>query len=164
VPLLRRKPLVFVSSAIVGLEDVRERIHEQVVSRGLAEDWLFEIHATSGGEPAEVQYLDIARSCDLMLLIVGDRKSRATEEEYREGFTDNPDKVLPVYLGPKNDAVAAFRALIDARHSRVEVGSKDELVEQAVAGIERATRNGRVIIRSHRERHDCVSDCGPMRR
>jgi hypothetical protein len=151
VPLIRRKPLVFVSSAIVGLEEVRQRIHERVTSLGVAEDWLFEIHATSGGEPAEVQYVDIARSCDLMLLIVGDRRSRATEDEYREAFTDNPDKILPVYLGPKNNDVGAFRTLIDSRHSRVQVASEGELIEQAVAGIARAARNGRVIITAIRD-------------
>jgi len=126
-------------------------VHSELVALDLAEDWLFEIHATAGGEPAEAQYLDIARSCDLMVLIAGPQYSQATQDEYHEAFRDNPDKILPFYLGPGSDEVRDFRQLIDMRHSRVAVSQEEQLVEKAAESVERAVRNGRIIIRSLRE-------------
>ena len=82
--LVRRRPLVFLSSAISGLKDLREQVAERLEAMDLADQWLFEVHATAAGEPAEAHYLDIARSCDLMVVIVGDRRTEGTEDEYQE--------------------------------------------------------------------------------
>jgi hypothetical protein len=151
VTVLRHRPLVFISSAIAGVEGLRERLHDALAALDLADDWLFEIHAPADGGPAEAQYLDIARSCDLMVLVVGDKRSPGTEDEYHEAYSDNPDKILPFYLGPNSEEVRAFRALIDSRHSRVEVASEDELVLKARTAVEHAVRNGRVTISLLRE-------------
>jgi hypothetical protein len=70
-------------------------IDRRLTALGFIDDWVFEIHSTSGGEPAEAQYLDIARSCDLMILVIGQARSIATAAEYAEAWRDNPDKILP---------------------------------------------------------------------
>jgi hypothetical protein len=160
--------MVFISSAIIGLERVRSQLHARLSEGDLAEAWLFELHATTGGEPAEAQYLDIARSCDLIVVIVGETQSTATEQEYAEAYRDNPDKILPLYLGSTTPAVRDFRALIDQRHSREKVNGEGELVAVATSGVERAIRSGRVIMRSLRDqtetrlnRLDALLDLNP---
>lgn len=143
--LFRSRPVVFISSAMGKLGDVRARIHASLESEDLVDDWVFEIHATSGGEPAESQYLDIARSCDLMALVVGDEQSTATEDEYEEACRDNPDKVIPVYLGSDPGGTREFRRRIDHRHSRTVARDEADLVEKVADGIGRAVREGRIL-------------------
>lgn len=93
--LLRQRPLVFISSAIAGLTGLRARIAERLEALDLADQWLFELHTTAAGEPAEAHYLDIARSCDLMVVIVGDRRTEGTEDEYaRRSSTTGQDPAL----------------------------------------------------------------------
>jgi hypothetical protein len=133
------------------LEDIREELHTRLLALDLVDDWLFEIHATAGAEPAEGQYLDVARRCDIDLLIVGDRRSQATEDEYEQAYADNPDKVIPIYLGDGSKDVREFRRLIDGRHSREKAADRGELVDTAVAAVERAVLEGRLILRQVRE-------------
>jgi hypothetical protein len=150
--ILRRRPLVFISSAISGLTELRERIAERLQAMALAEQWLFEIHATAAGEPAEAHYLDIARSCDVMVVIVGDRRTTGTEDEYHEAFRDNPDKILPFFLGDGSDEVNDFRDLLEQpdRHLRKKVANEDEMVDAVCDAIEQTVRTGRLITGSIR--------------
>jgi hypothetical protein len=145
--LLRQRPLVFISSAIAGLTELRARISERLEALELAEQWLFELHTTAAGEPAEAHYLDIARSCDLMIVIVGDRRTEGTEDEYDQAFLDNPDKVLPFFLGDGSDEVKPFRDLLQQpdRHLRKKVDNEDDLVEAVVSAVEAAVRSGRLV-------------------
>jgi hypothetical protein len=151
VTLWRSRPLVFISSAMGELGDLRARIHARLEREGLVDDWVFEIHATSGGEPAEAQYLDLARACDLMALVVASEQSNPTEDEYSEACRDNPDKVIPVYLGSDAGDTCDFRRRIDRRHSRTIARDEDELIEKIAEGIERAIREGRVLARGLRD-------------
>jgi hypothetical protein len=145
--LLRQRPLVFISSAIAGMTDLRARIAQELEALDLADQWLFELHTTAAGEPAESHYLDVARSCDLMVVIVGDRRTEGTEDEYDEAFLDNPDKILPFFLGDGNDEVKPFRAKLEQpnRHLRKKVQTEDELVVDVVEAVEAAVRNGRLL-------------------
>lgn len=146
--LLRQRPLVFISSAIAGLTGLRARIAERLEALDLADQWLFELHTTAAGEPAEAHYLDIARSCDLMVVIVGDRRTEGTEDEYDEALLD-PDKILPFFLGDGNDEVKPFRAKLEQpnRHLRKKVYTEDELVD--------------VVVRLWRQR-SAADDCLPL--
>lgn len=145
--LLRDRPLVFISSAIAGLVELRARISDRLEALDLADQWLFEVHATAAGEPAEAHYLDIARSCDLMVVVVGDRRTEGTEDEYDEAFLDNPDKILPFFLGADNDEVREFRTKLEQpdRHLRKKVDTEDELVDAVVEAVEAAVLSGRLL-------------------
>jgi len=145
--LLRERPLVFISSAIAGLTELRALISERLEALDLADQWLFELHTTAAGEPAEAHYLDIARSCDLMVVIVGDRRTEGTEDEYEESFLDNPDKILPFFLGDGNDEVKPFRDKLEQpdRHLRKKVHTEDELFDAVVEAVEAAVRSGRLL-------------------
>jgi len=59
-----------ISSTIGELAAERQTIAGALAVAGLAERWLFELHATAAGEPPEARYLDVARSCDLYVIIV----------------------------------------------------------------------------------------------
>lgn len=145
--ILRRRPLILLSSAISGLRDLREQVAKRLGAMDLAEQWLFETHATAAGEPAEAHYLDIARSCDLMVVIVGDRRTEGTEDEYHEAFRDNPDKILPFFVGEGSDEVREFRDLLQRpdRHLRKKVATEAELVDVICEAVEQAVRSGHLI-------------------
>lgn len=147
MPLLGTRPLVFVGSAISGLTDLRAEVSRRLEQLDLAEQWLFELHTSAAGEPAEAHYLDIARSCDLMVVVVGNRRTEGTEDEYREAFLDNPDKILPFFLGEGGPEVEEFRNLLQQpnRHLRKKVDTEEQLVEAICEAVEEAVRTGRLI-------------------
>lgn len=150
--ILRERPLVLVSSTIREFEIPRAEIESSIRELNVADGWLFEFHAVSTGAPAELQYLNAARSCDLLVLIVGSEMSIPTQNEYLEGFADNPDKVLAFYVGPSGDQVAEFRSLIDSRHARTQLADASDLAKAISDAVEAAVANGRVTLPSLRRR------------
>ena len=99
-----------------------------------------------------MQYLTAARTCDLLVLIVGSEMSAPTRNEYLEAFADNSDKVLAFYVGLGGEEVAEFRSLIDSRHSRTQVADTSGLAPAVSTAVETAVANGRVSVPSLRRR------------
>lgn len=153
--MLRKRPLVFVSSTIEELRLPRAEIEAAVRSLGMVDEWLFEFHAVSAGAAPDVQYLNVAANCDLFVLVIGQEMSVPTREEYERGFGDNPQKVLAFYVGPTNDDVKAFRSLIDSRHSRTEVTTAADLADAVAKAVQSAALDGRLVLpdlrRAYRE-------------
>ncbi len=130
------------SSTITELADMRRNVRELVDEAGLATAWLFEEHASAAGSTPNEQYLGIARTCDLYVLIVANQHSPATEAEYEAAYEDNPEKVLPFFLGDGTPDVAHFRNLIERRHTRVVRYDLDELAHVISHAIENAVQTG----------------------
>jgi len=125
--LVRWRPTVFVSSAIDGLEDLRERVYEEIRALHLADAWLFEFHAVAAGSPPEDQYLAAARSCDVFVLLVGDEARPGTIAEYEVAVADNPAKVLPFVYGAATASSAELRARLRDSHAYKRLRSLEEL-------------------------------------
>jgi hypothetical protein len=137
--LLRARPRVMISSTITEAElvAVRDVVSHGLEASGIADGWLFELHAVASGGPPERQYLEAATTCDIYVVIVAAVASAATEAEYEAAFADNPTKVLPFFLGAKTPDTAAFRSMIDSRHTRVQrgdVATLPRLIVDAVIG------------------------------
>lgn len=143
--LVLREPLVMLSSTISELDRLRRQVAERVNRLALAHAWRFEEHAAAAGTAPEVEYLGVASTCDLYVLIIAARQSDATEAEYAAAYADNPEKVLAFFLGDGSAGVAPFRQLVESRHTRVKRDSVDELVEPMVAAILEAIETGRAI-------------------
>ncbi|MBI4882996.1 MAG: DUF4062 domain-containing protein [Actinobacteria bacterium] len=143
--ILRDRPSVMISSTIGELEAERTQIAELLEAADLADGWLFELHATAAGQPAEAQYLDMARSCDIYVVIVAAQRSEATEAEYHAAYLDNPRKIMPFFIGEFADATAQFRSLIEARHVRVHRHGLDELAAAVVAAITEHICSGEIV-------------------
>jgi hypothetical protein len=60
-------------------------------------------------------------------------------------YDDNPEKVLPFFLGEGSPEVADFRSLVERRHTRVTRASAQELVEPITTGILESVSTGRVV-------------------
>ena len=60
--IVRARPTVMISSTIGELAAERQDIADALAAAGLADGWLFELHATAGGEPPEPRYLEVART------------------------------------------------------------------------------------------------------
>lgn len=145
--MLRRAPIVMLSSTMDELASVRSVIARRVESSSTAEAWRFESNAVAAGSPPDEQYLGIARSCDLFVLIVASQQSDATEAEYQAAYEDNPEKVLPFYLDDGSPEVKDFRRLIDSRHARVISESATDLAEAIANAILDALRTGKLLRR-----------------
>ena len=83
--------VVFVSSAIAGMEEDRESVRRAVESFLLTRAWLFE-YTPASSEQLEESYLSKVRSCDLFVLLVGDADREAVRREYAAAL----DAGLPV--------------------------------------------------------------------
>jgi hypothetical protein len=140
-----RDPIVMLSSTIRELATLRQQVGDWVEQAQAATAWRFEEHAVAAGTTPDEQYLSIASTCDLYVLIVADQLSPATEAEYERAYKDNPAKVLPFFLGSGSAAVADFRALIDGRHTRVQKGSMAELVDPVTRAILESIATGSVV-------------------
>jgi len=138
-------PNVMISSTISELAGLRQEVGDLVEAGGLATAWLFEEHAAAAGSPASEQYLGEAKACDLYVLIVANQHSEATEAEYNAAYNDNPEKVLPFFLGEGTPDVTAFRSLIEERHTRVERKSNAELITAIATTIQHAVETGSPI-------------------
>jgi len=143
--MLLQSPIVMLSSTIGELAALRQKVGREVEQAGAATAWRFEVHAVAAGDPPDEQYLRIANSCDLYVLIIGSQQSDATEAEYGVAYADNPEKVLPFFLGEGSAAVADFRALIDLRHARVKRDSVEDLAGPITDAILAAVASGRMV-------------------
>ena len=143
--IVRARPTVMISSTIGELAAERQNIADALGAAGLADGWLFELHATASGDPPEARYLDIARSCDLYVIIIAGQGSKATEAEYHAAYADNPHKVMPFFVGNLTDATKALRDLIESRHVRVHRQDLTDLAPAVVAAITDQVRSGEVV-------------------
>lgn len=154
--LVGKRPLVFVSSTISELRLPRAEIEAAIHNLALVDEWLFEFHAISTGAPPPAQYLNVASSCDILVLIIGQEMSEPTKAEYERGYADNPDKILAFYVGSANDSVQGIRSIVDGRHTRTELADTTELAEAVAKAVETAVLTGRLVVpdlrRSYRDR------------
>lgn len=143
--LVRARPTVMISSTIGELAAERHDIANALVASGLADGWLFELHATAAGEPPEARYLDVARSCDLYVIIIAAQGSEATEAEYHAAYADNPRKILAFFVGDRTHATKPLRDLIETRHVRVYCKDLPALATAVVEAITEQVRSGEVV-------------------
>lgn len=134
-----------ISSTIGELLVERREINTALEAENLADGWLFEIHATASGASAEERYLDIARRCDVYVIVIAEQASEATEAEYHAAFADNPRKILPFFVGTLTDATKPIRDLIESRHVRVRFPSRAGLAGAVVDAIADFVRSGEVV-------------------
>lgn len=142
---LRRRPIVMLSSTIGELDKLRSVVTGAVDRLGVADAWLFEMHAVAAGAPPEAQYLEMARTCDLFVLVVGSAQSDATEAEYVSARDDNPEKVLAFFVGPDAGDTQQFRAQLSTRHTYVRRGRAIDLATPIVEAISHWVTDGRVV-------------------
>jgi hypothetical protein len=133
------------SSTISELLSLRTKTAQLIEASGMATAWRFEVHAVASGAPSEEQYLGVASACDLFVLIVADQQSDATEGEYESAFADNPDKILPFFVGEGSPKVAEFRSRIESRHARVKRDNAMDLVQPIASAVAEAVDTGRII-------------------
>ena len=138
-------PTVMLSSTITELADLRSELGRRLESTGTATAWRFEAHAVSAGASADEQYLGIARTCDIYVLIIADQQSDATEQEYETAYEDNPEKILTFFVGEGSAEVAAFRERIERRHTRVKRDTASELVGDVEAAVVEAVNTGKLL-------------------
>jgi hypothetical protein len=83
-PVRQAEPplLVFISSAIEGMEKERATVEEAVESIQITRAWRFEV-APASSEPVEEAYLSKVRGCDLFILVVGTLDRTAVRREYQ---------------------------------------------------------------------------------
>lgn len=74
--------LVFISSAIVSMEEERDVVQEAVESIQITRAWRFE-KTPASSESAEDAYLSKVRSCDLFILVIGTLDRPAVRREYQ---------------------------------------------------------------------------------
>jgi hypothetical protein len=134
-----------ISSTIGELASEREGISEALTKAGLADGWLFELHATAAGDHPAARYLRVARTCDLYVIIIAAQGSEATEAEYHTAYADNPRKVLPFFVGPLTHATQTLRELIESRHVRVHREDLSNLVPAVVAAVTDQLRSGEFV-------------------
>lgn len=146
--------MVMISSTIGELKVERQQIADALTNERLADGWLFELHATAAGEPPEARYLDVARTCDLYVVVVAEQGSEATEAEYEAAYRDNPRKILPFFIGDSTSATQAFRKLLEKRHTRVARNKRNDLAAAVVEAIGQHVRSGEIVRSSLLERLD----------
>ena len=134
-----------ISSTIGELASERQAIERAITAAGLTDGWLFEFHASASGQSPESRYLDIARNCDVYVVVVAGQGSPATEAEYHEAFVDNPRKVLPFFLGPATSETDDFRRLIESRHLRVHRSDRSDLVTAVVDAVTYQVESGELV-------------------
>lgn len=138
-------PVVMISSTITELLDLRAKVERTLSNRATARPWLFEVHAVAAGSSPDSQYLEMAQACDLYVLIVADQQSDATEDEYRAAFADNPEKVLPFFVGSGNATVHSFRTLLESRHTRVQRPMAGDLAVPIAEAVAESVTSGRIL-------------------
>jgi hypothetical protein len=84
--------LVFVSSAIRGMEAERARVRDAIKSLALTRPWVFEETPASSLDVDEA-YLSKVRNCDIFVLILGTEDRKAIRREYQMAI-DNGKPVL----------------------------------------------------------------------
>ena len=130
------RPLVFISSSIRELRQVREATRIAIEELRLAEAWLYEVHAAASGEPPDAQYLSRARSSDVFVIIIADQITDATWAEYEEAHGDSPTKVLPFFVGPPTDVTQGARETIRSRHAYKRVDDVEDIPDAVATAIE----------------------------
>ncbi len=133
--LVRHRPLVLVSSSITGLTELRAAIKNAIEALELADAWLFEFSFVSAGSPPSSQYLQVAKDCDLCVILVADPPRQGTIDEYEEASRDNPAKILGFFVGPDSASPDPFRKRL-RQHTVKGVDRLDDLpavVADAVA-------------------------------
>lgn len=143
--ILRRRALLFVSSAMAEFKDVRAKLENAVRELDLVDEWIFEFHAVANGEPPSDQYLHYARTCDLFALLMGSTKSTATEAEYEAARADHPAKVIPFLVGAGDAATSEFRALLRERHTAPKVDAA-EVVSAVVSAVSDAVHTAQLVL------------------
>lgn len=146
--MLLTTPTVMVSSTITELAELRDAVAAGVNEAGVAQAWLFEHHAAASGNPPDEQYLRLAATCDLYVLVVAAQGSEATTDEYVAAHDDHPEKVLPFFLGDTTDESAHLRKLVAARHTFVKRATVGELVPVIVDAVVGAVLNGEILRRT----------------
>ncbi len=134
-----------ISSTIGELASERKDIAAGLAAAGLADGWLFELHATAAGDAPQDRYLEIAHNCDVYVIILAAQGSEATQAEYYAAFEDNPRKVLPFFVGDLTDATKSLRDLIESRHVRVHCKHRPTLATAVVNAITDQVRSGEVV-------------------
>ena len=152
--LLHAEPLVMFSSTIDELASVRDEAALLIDNVGIAQSWRYEVHAVASGARASEQYLGIAATCDLFVLIVASEASQATEDEYKKAYQDNPDKILVFYVGDGSPEVRAFRSRLDNAHARIQKGTATELVRPIADSVVEAVQTGKIVRKALRSRLD----------
>jgi hypothetical protein len=150
--LVRRRPLVFVSSSIRGLEDLRADILDRLDSLGLADGWLFEFHGVAAGSRPSAQYLQHARDCDLFVLVVGDELRSGTIEEYGVAHDDRPNKVLAFLFGEAGPTSEALRETVRLRHRYWSFRDSSVLPDEIGRAVREYLETGEIV------RRDLVRD------
>lgn len=146
--VLLTTPTVMVSSTITELTELRDAVAAGVDEAGVAQAWLFEQHATASGNPPDEQYLRLAATCDLYVLVIAAQGSAATTDEYIAAHDDNPEKVLPFFLGDTTDETADLRQLVAARHTFVKRATVGDLVPVIVKAVVEAVLSGVILRRT----------------
>jgi hypothetical protein len=142
------------SSTIGELASVREEAARLIDNDGIAQSWRYEVHAVASGARASEQYLGIAATCDLFVLIVASDFSQATEDEYRKAYEDNPEKILVFYVGDGSPDVRAFRSQLDNTHARIQKDTATELVRPIADSVLDSVRTGKIVRKVLRSRLD----------
>jgi hypothetical protein len=142
------------SSTIDELASVRDEAALLIDNVGIAQSWRYEVHAVASGARASEQYLGIAATCDLFVLIVASEASQATEDEYKKAYQDNPDKILVFYVGDGSPEVRAFRSRLDNAHARIQKGTATELVRPIADSVVEAVQTGKIVRKALRSRLD----------
>jgi hypothetical protein len=114
--LIRSQPLVMLSSTIEELRDVRSATAALISEQDVATPWAFELHAAASGERASLQYLRIARNCDVFVLLVSQIYSPATVAEYEIAYRDNPNKIVPIFIGRTPPELEELRLTISSAY------------------------------------------------
>jgi hypothetical protein len=143
--LVRRRPLIMVSSSIGGMEAMRRRVAHAIESLHLADSWMFEFNSVAAGSSPDAQYLQAARDCDVFVVLVGDVVRAGTIDEYDEAVRDNPHKVLPFFLGPDSCPSGEFRRLVSGRHTYKRVENQEELPQVVAGSVQEFVASGRIV-------------------
>jgi len=153
--LLRGRPLVFVSSSIVGFEEPRADVRAAIQALDIAETWLFEFSATASGSTPGSQYLQAARESDVFVLIIAGTARQGTLDEYREAFQDNPRKIVPFFVGGH----AGLEGLLDelrALHTIKTVDSVADLPAAVAEAVRNLVESGDIVAKALREHVESI--------
>jgi hypothetical protein len=147
------QPLVFVSSSIASMRGLRKKTKAAIDATGMADTWLFEFDAAASGDPPDAQYLAMARSCDIFVLIAAERISEPTWAEYEEAYRDNPSKIVPILIGAPHSQDDSRLKVLEDRHcyGRARLESADEVPQAAKTAVEYTITSGAILARPLRE-------------
>lgn len=142
--LIRRRPRILVSSSITGMEDIREAIRAAVEALDIADAWLFEFSFVAAGSPASSQYLQVARDCDLCVLLVAEPPRQGTIDEYEVARDDNPAKILAFVVGPDSSPADPFRRSL-RQHAVKRVDTLEDLPSAVAKAVEAHLVTGETV-------------------